>query len=130
MSPEEIFGKRMMQMGAHGFLNKQSSEQEVIRALDLFFRGRKYASQQLMDQLNDEQSKKGEIKNPFLQLSDRETEVLIHLLKGESVKEIANHFNIKSNTVATFKARLFDKIGVSNLIDLQNMARLYNFQIT
>jgi len=130
MSPEEIFGKRMMQMGANGFLNKQSSEQEVIRALDLFFRGRKYASQQLQDQLNDEQSKKRGIENPFLQLSDRETEVLIHLLKGESVKEIANHFDIKSNTVATFKARLFDKIGVSNLMDMQNMARLYNFRVT
>lgn len=130
MSPEEIFGKRMMQMGAHGFLNKQSSEEEVIRALNLFFRGRKYASQQLLDQMNEEQSKRGEVENPFLQLSDRETEVLIHLLKGESVKEIANHFDLKSNTVATFKARLFDKIGVTNLMDLQNMARLYNFQST
>ena len=129
MSPEDIFGKRMMNLGSHGFLSKQSSEAEVTAHLN-FFKGRKYISQQLQDQLNEDQLKNGKNENPFNQLSEREIEVLIHLLKGESVKEIANHLNIKSNTVATFKARLFDKIGVSNLIDLQNMARLYNFRVT
>jgi len=128
MSQEEIFGRRLLQAGANGFLNKQSPEQEVIRALDLFFKGRKYVSQHLQDTLDQDQLRKGDGANPFLLLSDRETEVLIHLLKGETVKEIAARLSIKSNTVATFKARLFDKIGVSNLIDLQNMARMYHFQ--
>ncbi len=130
MSPEEVFGKRMLHLGANSFLNKQSNEPEVIRALELFFQGRKYVSQQLQDLLSVEQSKKGDHSNPFLQLSDRETEVLIHLLKGAAVKDIAQHFDVKSNTIATFKARIFDKIGVSNLIDLQNAARIYNFQVT
>jgi two-component system invasion response regulator UvrY len=128
MSTEEIFGKRMLQFGADGFLNKQSSEPEVIRALEIFLRGKKYVSESLQDQLDMEQVNKGAPHNPFLQLSERETEVLIYLLKGSSVKDIAEHLDLKSNTVATFKARLFDKIGVSNLIDLQNMARMYHFQ--
>lgn len=127
MSPEEIFGKRMLNLGATGFLNKQSSEEDVLKALELFFRGKRVISPALQDLLNNEQSKKGGSKNPFLQLSDREIEVLNRLLRGEGVKEIADSLEIKPNTVATFKARLYDKLGVSNLIDLQNIARLYNY---
>lgn len=130
MSPEEVFGKRMLHLGANSFLNKQSNEPEVIRALHLFFKNKKYVSPQLQDMLSNEQSKKGDHTNPFLHLSDRETEVLMHLLKGAAVKDIAQHFDVKSNTIATFKARIFDKIGVSNIIDLQNAARIYNFQVT
>ncbi|HRC36161.1 MAG TPA: helix-turn-helix transcriptional regulator, partial [Bacteroidia bacterium] len=88
---------------------------------------RKYVSQKYFDQQHGVQ--KGKSENPFSNLSERETEVLLLLLKGKSVKEIASHFDLKSNTVATFKARIFDKIGVNNLMDLQNSARAYNIPI-
>ncbi|MBL0047185.1 MAG: response regulator transcription factor [Bacteroidetes bacterium] len=127
MSPEDIFGKRMLHLGANGFLNKQSPEPEVLRALELFFNNKKYISPVLQDLIAQEQSKKGFSQNPFEQLSDRETEVLNYLLKGAGVKEIAEQLDLKANTVATFKARLFDKLGVSNLIDLQNLARVYRY---
>ena len=127
MSPEDIFGKRMLQLGAAGYLNKQCSEDEVIRAMELFFSGRKYISQNLTNQLSNENSKKKE--NPFENLSEREMEVLLMLLKGKGVKEIASRLDLKSNTVATFKARIFDKIGVNNIIDLQNSARIYNLPV-
>lgn len=122
MSPEEIFGKRMLQLGASGYVNKQCSEDEVIRAMEIFFSGRKY-----MSQITSENKKKKE--NPFENLSEREMEVLLMLLKGKGVKEIASRLDLKSNTVATFKARIFDKIGVNNIIDLQNSARLYNLPV-
>jgi DNA-binding NarL/FixJ family response regulator len=124
MSPEEIFGKRMMQLGAAGYLNKQSSEDEVIRAMDSFFKEKKYMSQKLSQLISSENKKKKE--NPFENLSEREMEVLLMLLKGKGVKEIASHLDLKSNTVATFKARIFDKLGVNNIIDLQQTAKLYN----
>ena len=124
MSPEDIFAKRLNNLGASGYLNKQSSEEEVVKAMELFFTGRKYVSQKYFDMQHSEKKKKSD--NPFSNLSERETEVLLLLLKGKSVKEIASYFDLKSNTVATFKARIFDKIGVNNLMDLQNSARAYN----
>ncbi|HCI59004.1 MAG TPA: DNA-binding response regulator, partial [Bacteroidetes bacterium] len=42
MSPEDIFAKRLNNLGASGYLNKQSSEEEVVKAMELFFTGRKY----------------------------------------------------------------------------------------
>ncbi len=128
MSPEEIFGKRLLQMGAAGFLSKQSSESEVIRALNLFLLGRTFTSDKLKDQLQQESAKGNDSQHPFDNLSEREMVVLNNLLIGKGVKEIAGQLNIKSTTVATYKARIFDKIGVNNLIELQNIARIYHFQ--
>lgn len=128
MSPEEIFGKRLMQMGATGFLSKQSDENEVIKALNLFLLGRTFTSDKLKQQLLQESGRTGESHHPFDDLSERELAVLNNLLSGKGVKEIASQLNIKSTTVATYKARIFDKIGVNNLIELQNIARIYHFQ--
>ena len=128
MSPDEIFGKRLLQLGAHGFLNKQSAENEVITALTLFLSNKKYMSSQLQEQLSSEQFENKKSANPISQLSDRELCVLNYLLKGDSLKNIAIRLEVKPNTVATFKARLFDKLGVSNLIDLKIIAEINNFR--
>jgi two-component system, NarL family, invasion response regulator UvrY len=124
MSSEEIFGARLLQMGARGFLSKQTEETEVVRALDLFFQGQTYVSNALQDILSD---KKLATKiNPLLSLSERELSVMGHLLKGESVKDIAIYLNLKATTIATYKARIFQKTGVDNIIDLRNITDLYN----
>lgn len=128
MSPEEIFGRRLIQMGATGFLSKQSSENEVIRALNLFLLGRTFTSDKLKQLLLQESANTGDSQHPFDNLSEREMAVLNNLLSGKGVKEIASQLNIKSTTVATYKARIFDKMGVNNLIELQNIARIYHFQ--
>ncbi len=125
MSAEEIYGKRMMQMGADGFISKQSDENEVIRALDLFMSGKKYMSPSLNDMLLHELKGKETHKNPFHVLSEREMVVMNYLLNGEGVKEIASRLDLKATTIATFKARVFQKLGVSNIIDLRKLSETY-----
>lgn len=122
MSSEDIFGGRMLQLGATGFLSKQSDEQEVVKALDLFFQGRPYISNHLQEVMNHS---KQTHSNPLLSLSERELSVLNRLLKGETVKEISNQLDLKATTVATYKARIFEKLSVSNIIDLRNVVELY-----
>ncbi len=65
------------------------------------------------------------IRDPFSQLSDREIAVMEDLLEGKGVKEISARLGVQPTTVATYKARLFDKLGVSNLIDLQNLVLVH-----
>lgn len=125
MSSEDLFGSRMLQMGASGFLSKQSDEQEVVKALDLFFRGRPYVSNHLQEVMNDSKQKQS---NPLLSLSEREMSVLHRLLKGETVKEISNQLDLKATTVATYKARIFEKLSVSNIMDLRNVTELYQLK--
>ncbi|MBK6641034.1 MAG: helix-turn-helix transcriptional regulator [Bacteroidetes bacterium] len=68
-------------------------------------------------------------QDPFHDLSERELTVMNYLLKGEGIKEISGRLNIKSSTVATFKARIFNKLGVSNIIDLKIWLRFINSDI-
>jgi DNA-binding NarL/FixJ family response regulator len=67
-------------------------------------------------------SKLGE-KNPFVELTDREKEVMDFLLKGAMVKEISTSLCIKSNTVSTYKKLIYYKAGVDNNIDLFKLAQ-------
>ncbi|MDW8393307.1 MAG: response regulator transcription factor, partial [Chitinophagales bacterium] len=79
MCSEEVFGKRVLQAGAKGFLRKDSPEEEVLRALNLFLGGRKYVSPQLQAQLMRESGRQTGTINPFDELSDREILVLTQL---------------------------------------------------
>jgi len=127
MSPEDMFGKRLLQMGAKGFLSKESNVKEVIKALNLFFLGRNYMSAEMEKRMKNESTITFGHQNPFDNLSDREAAVAHNLLRGIGVKEIAGELDLKSSTVATYKARVFDKIGVTNVMDLRNMAQLFHF---
>lgn len=129
MSNENIYGKRVLQMGAKGFLSKDADEEEVLRALQMFLSGQNYISRSLNNLLiSDLRTNKNKMaENPFTVLSNREVEVTHHLLFGKGVKEISNKMNLHANTIVTYKNRVFEKLAISNIIDLTNLAKLYNF---
>jgi two-component system, NarL family, invasion response regulator UvrY len=130
MSAEEIYAKRILQMGTKGFLHKNADEEEVLRALTIFLSGQNYISQKLNDiMINDLRGNSGKInENPFANLSMREVEVTRHLLEGDNIKDISQRMDLHANTVVTYKHRLFDKLSIRTLVDLGNLARIYNFK--
>lgn len=117
MRSEAVYAQRVMSLGSVGFLSKESSEDEVVRAIRRVLQGLDYMSART--ELHFLEKDPEVIRDPFSQLSDREVAVMEDLLEGKGVKEISARLNIQPTTVATYKARLFDKLGVSNLIDLQ-----------
>lgn len=123
MSSEEIFGPRMMNLGVNGYLSKNCTEGEIIKAFHIFFSGKNYFSESLLELVS---KKTYNSQNPLNSLSEREISVLTYLLKGNSVKEITEILNLKTSTVATYKGRIFDKLGVNNIIDLRNITDIYN----
>ena len=129
MSSEEIYGKRLLQMGSKGFLRKNADEEEVVRALRSFLSGQNYISNNLNNTLiNDLRNNKTKSSdNPFIGLSNREVEVTHHLLIGKGIKEISGQMHLHANTVVTYKNRIFEKLAIHNIIELTNLARLYHF---
>lgn len=129
MCNEDIYAKRVLQMGAKGFLTKNADEEEIVRALQFFLVGENYLSNRLNSILiNTLRNKKVEnLGNPFTQLSNREIEVTRHLLSGKSLKEISNQMRLHANTIVTYKNRVFEKFNITNIIELTNMARIYHF---
>ncbi len=126
MSPEAIYGKRVIQMGASGFLSKQEEEETLLKAMHIFLSGEPYISDELKKALEHDPGRTGPSTNPFDQLSEREMMVLRHLLQGMRVKEISNRLDLKMSTVATYKVRIFEKLNVNNLADMHRLADVYH----
>ena len=126
MSPEAIYGKRLIQMGVLGFLSKQEQEETLIKALKLFIKGQPYLSEELKKSLEQDQRRTSLSSSPFDQLSEREMMVLRLLLEGLRVKEISSRLDLKMSTVATYKVRIFEKLNVNNLADMHRLADVYH----
>ncbi len=125
MRSEKIYAQRVLGLGSVGFLSKESGEEEVVRAIRRVLQGMEYLSPTTEMHIMAQGLDPTDLGNPFGALSDREIEVMEDMLQGLGVKEIAMRFGVQPTTVATYKARLFDKLGVSNLLDLQSFVALH-----
>jgi two-component system invasion response regulator UvrY len=67
-------------------------------------------------------------QTPLEILSNRELEIMDMLLIGRWTKDIAIDLNIKESTVSTYKARIFEKLGVTNILELFKKVELYKKQ--
>lgn len=125
MSAENIYAKRFMKAGAYGFISKEAPLEEITRAINVILNGKKYISETLAEKLAED-SFSGKSSNPFNELSPREFEIVSLLLDGKTVTDISRILNIQTSTVGTHKARLFEKLVVTNILELKEMATTYN----
>ncbi|MDE3248085.1 MAG: response regulator transcription factor [Bacteroidota bacterium] len=124
MSPENIYAKRFLKAGARGFLPKDSSFDETLRAINLVLNNRKYISDSLAESLAEDTLSDNPV-NPFDRLSSREFEIASLLLNGQNLSEIARTLNLQPSTVGTHKAKLFKKMNVENVLHLKELASMY-----
>lgn len=125
MNSEDLYAKRFIKLGVLGYLNKESSSEEIRKAIACVLRGEHYISKKLKKELSeDTQSKKGG-DNPFEKLSDREIQTVKYLLNGYSLREIKKILNVHSSTVGTYKTRIFEKLKIKTVRDLGELARMY-----
>ena len=125
MSAEKIYAKRFMKSGAMGFLSKDSSLQEIMKAIDMVLDNKYYISDSIAAILAEDSYMK-KASNPFDDLSRREFEIAKLLLSGKTLTEISQILNIQTSTVGTHKHRLFEKLAVTNLLELKELATTYN----
>ncbi|BFM45441.1 response regulator transcription factor [Flavobacterium sp. CFS9] len=121
---ENIYAMRYLNAGASGYLNKETSEEEMKNAISSMILSGKYITQNLKDRILDSYISK-KPTNPLDVLSNREIEVAQLLIKGYGNLEIIEHLNIKKTTVSTYKNRIFEKLEIDNLADLIKVFQLY-----
>ena len=125
MSSESVHAKRYLKFGAKGFISKEAPLEEIIKAIKIILDNRRYISESLATQLANE-SFESPTDNPFNKLSSREFEIASLLLSGQTISTIGAKINIRVSTVGTHKSRMFEKLGVSNLLQLKELASTYN----
>ncbi|MFH6967742.1 response regulator [Flavobacterium sp. FlaQc-28] len=121
---EARYALRYIHAGADGFLNKYSKDEEIIKAVELILENGKYISDVVKEVILENALLKNPI-NPLEKLSDREIEVAELLVEGDGNLEISNKLNIQMSTVSTFKTRIFDKLGINNIVKLVEILRVY-----
>ena len=123
---EEIYALHYLNAGANGYLSKGASEDDYKSAIMSVLNEGKYVSprvQRLM--VRNILDSKNISHNPLEDLSKRELEVMYLLAQGKWTKEIATFLNLKETTVSTYKSRIFEKMEVSNVIEMFRKLELY-----
>lgn len=114
---EEIsYFNKMIEAGASGFLLKKTTSEELEKAINLVLLDESYFSEEFMSSVNIHLKPKQ--KNPSINLTDREKEVLDLICKGYSNVEIASFLGVSSRTVDGFRAKLLEKTGAKNAPNL------------
>jgi len=119
---------RSLEMGADGYLLKDSSKEEIVKAIKTVADGEKYYSG----------SVSGIIVNGYLnvvtnpvgasfdrkktKISKQEKSILAHLVQGRNSREIAEELTLSVRTVDNHRARMMKKLGVKNAIELVKLA--------
>jgi DNA-binding NarL/FixJ family response regulator len=125
MNPELVFAKRYLKLGVNGFLNKEADNTQIIEAIRCVLLKKRYLSQELQQFLSDE-AISGVQETPFSKLSDREFEVALLIIKGKGISEIANFLHLSTSTIGTYKGKIFEKCSVSSVVELHELAKVYN----
>ena len=120
--PEEIYAISVLKAGASGYVSKNASNYNILNAIETVVNGEIYLSEKMDKHYKYTNTAKSKTRL-FKRLSTREVEVLKLLSVGKKNKHIAEELDINEKTVSTYKARLFKKLNVDNVIDLVHQAR-------
>lgn len=108
---------RLLDSGASGYLTKACDAEELIRAVQKVAAGERYIGADISQQLAISLLP-GTPQSPFQELTSRELEITLMLTQGMKMQSIAEVLNVSPKTVATYKYRIYDKVGVSSEVEL------------
>jgi len=115
--PENQYAVRCIKLGASGYLNKSTDPDELLAALHRVAAGGMHVSAATAEALASLVSQ-GRTKTGIELLSHREHQVYLLLTQGQTVTEIGAQLNLASNTVSTYRARILEKTGTKNDVEL------------
>ncbi len=105
---------KAVDIGIDGYLLKNSSSEELKKAIRSVLNGESYIQPELIPELNSQLIRKNDHKEKIDSLTKRELEVLILLAHGFFNKEIAEKMGISERTVKNHISSIFRKIDVSD----------------
>jgi DNA-binding NarL/FixJ family response regulator len=120
--PEKQYAVRCIQLGASGYLNKSTDPDALIAALHRVAAGGMHVTPATAEALASLVSQ-GRTKTGTDLLSHREHQVYLLLTQGHTVSEIGAQLGLAPNTVSTYRARILEKTGTKNDVELALYAK-------
>ena len=115
--PERQYAVRCIKLGASGYLNKSADPDDMIAAVRKVAAGGVFVTPATAEALAQAVGQRGAQAGPEA-LSHREHQVFRLLIQGLSVTQIGAQLGLAGNTVSTYRARILEKTGTRNDVEL------------
>ena len=120
MHNQPVYAKKMLQLGARGYVTKNSSPREMLEAIDEIIKGKTYICLEIKNYLSDQMLTEDANRPDVKELSLREIQVVRLIKEGLSSKEIAASLNITVRTIEVHRHNILKKLGLKNTASLVN----------
>lgn len=120
MHEDPEYVQRFLEAGGSGYVPKSSVEAQLVDAILAVARGEYYAPARLLAELARELARPDPYRNA--KLTNREHEVVRQIARGATYREIAEELGISEKTVATYRERASEKLGVKTRAELVRWA--------
>ena len=117
----EPYPSKMLSVGAAGYLTKDASIHEMVRAIKKVMSGQRYISSEVAQQLALRPFT-DRVTSPFEELSSREMQITLMVIKGYRAPEISKKLCLSPKTINSYRYRIFDKTHVRNDVGLTRLA--------
>ncbi len=118
---EQIFPKRLLEIGAKGYLTKECGVDEMIKAIKQVNSGGSYIASSIAQQLALSLLPGNDV-NPIDRLSRREFQVMLMISQGLANVEISDKLCLSPKTISTYRLRVLEKLDAHNEVDLIKIA--------
>ena len=115
------FPLKLMEIGAQGYLYKDTSKDNLLKAISAVHAGHSYLDPRIARSITIERLNESQ-RNPFTDLSLRELQVTMLLIHSIPVSTISDFLCISSKTVCGYRYTVFDKLNIENDVQLTQLA--------
>ncbi|NLI80599.1 MAG: response regulator transcription factor [Deltaproteobacteria bacterium] len=126
MHSQDRFISELFTLGASGYLLKDSSGPDIVKAIDSVMKGDTYLSPSISKKVIEDyvslKKTKSSREDLYAKLSNREREVFQMIAEGRSTKEIADILCVSVSTVKTHRANIMEKLEIENISQLIHFA--------
>lgn len=114
--------KQMADCGAHGYVLKDTSPDELVRAVQTVHQGNIFYSPDVVQLALDNYTGRNPAESPTRELSKREKDVLVLIAKEQTNKQIAQQLGVSLRTVEAHREHIMQKLKIHNVAGLTKYA--------
>ncbi len=127
MYTSEDFIFNALKSGIHGYLPKNTTQKELLEAINSVYNGQEYFSKCISDTIlrsyvNSAKHGNTSSNNKLESLTAREREILQQVVEGNNNSNISEQLNISIRTVETHKTNIMRKLNLNSTVDLVKFA--------
>jgi DNA-binding NarL/FixJ family response regulator len=121
---DDVYPAILLKAGAYGYITKNADTEEIKTAVQTILANKIYVSPQLAQMLVVSGMANSE-KSPLSELSQRELQIAELITSGKRANDVAETLSISPKTINTYKYRIYEKLGVTNDVELTLAAVKY-----